>query len=96
MSFFLVSVEAHEFSATIYIAGILANGAAARAAELLTSLPRHTRMLRVDLRSVHGIDSYEYVSLARALAPWRDGKRGRVTIEFPVRSDEATHLQLAV
>ena len=97
MEFFLVSVEAHEFSATIYFAGLLANGAAARAVELLTSLPRHTRMLRVDLRSVHGIDSYEFVSLARALAPWRDGRRGRMTIEFPLESAVApNHLQLAM
>jgi len=98
MEFFLVTVEAHERSATIYFAGLLANGAAARAAELLTSLPRDTRMLRVDLRSVLGIDSYEFVSLARALAPWRDGRRGRMTIEFPMRSPAlgTKHLQLAV
>ncbi|MEP6492287.1 MAG: hypothetical protein ABJF01_06400 [bacterium] len=98
MRFVHVTLEAHGTSATIYFAGLLAHGATARATALLTDLPRDTRMLRVDLRSVQCIDSYEFVSLARALAPWRDGRRGRLTIEFPIATwaSAPKPLQLAV
>ncbi|HTE44977.1 MAG TPA: hypothetical protein VK636_07020 [Gemmatimonadaceae bacterium] len=93
-----VTLEAHGSSATIYFAGLLADGATARATALLVDLPRDTRMLRVDLRSVQCIDSREFVSLARVLAPWRDGRRGRLTIEFPMASANsgARAMKLAV
>jgi hypothetical protein len=86
MDFCRVSVEAHKFGGTIYIAGFLAELAASRAEELIHGLSHETRVLRVDLRAVELIDPDSFVRVARVLNRWRDVRRGRVTIEFPHRS----------
>ena len=86
MDFCRVSVEAHKFGGTIYIAGFLAELAAARAEELIHGLSTDTRVLRVDLRAVELIDPNAFVRVARMLNRWRDLRCGRVTIEFPHRS----------
>ena len=86
MDFCRVSVEAHRFGGTIYIAGFLAELAASRAEELIQGLSHETRVLRVDLRAVDLIDPDSFVRVARVLNRWRDARRGRVTIEFPHRS----------
>jgi|SRR4051812_17950966 hypothetical protein len=86
MDFCRVSVEAHRFGGTIYIAGFLAERAATRAEELIHGLPNETRVLRVDLRAVDLIDPDSFVRVARLLNRWRDLRSGRVTIEFPHRS----------
>ena len=86
MDFCRVSVEAHQFGGTIYIAGFLADLAASRAEELIHGLSHETRVLRVDLRAVDLIDPDSFVRVARVLNRWRDLRRGRVTIEFPQRS----------
>lgn len=86
MDFCRVSVEAHKFGGTIYIAGFLAELAAARAEELIHGLSNETRVLRVDLRAVDLIDPDAFVRVARVLNRWRDLRSGRVTIEFPQRS----------
>jgi hypothetical protein len=46
MDFCRVSVEAHRFGGTIYIAGFLAELAASRAEELIQGLSHETRVLR--------------------------------------------------
>jgi ABC-type transporter Mla MlaB component len=86
MEFCRVSVEAHRFGGTIYIAGLLADLAASRAEELIHGLSPETRVLRVDLRAVDLIDPDSFVRVARVLNRWRDARCGRVTIEFPHRS----------
>jgi len=86
MDFCRVSVEAHRFGGTIYIAGFLAELAATRAEELIQGLSHETRVLRVDLRAVDLIDPDSFVRVAKVLNRWRDMRRGRVTIEFPQRS----------
>lgn len=86
MDFCRVSVEAHQFGGTIYIAGFLAELAATRAEELIHGLSHETRVLRVDLRAVDLIDPDAFVRVARVLNRWRDLRAGRVTIEFPQRS----------
>lgn len=86
MDFCRVSVEAHRFGGTIYIAGFLADLAASRAEELIGGLSTETRVLRVDLRAVDLIDPDAFVRVARVLNRWRDLRSGRVTIEFPQRS----------
>src|SRR4051812_27126867 len=86
MDFCRVSIEAHRFGGTIYIAGFLADLAAKRAEELIHGLSTETRVLRVDLRAVDLIDPNACVRVARVLNKWRDLRSGRVTIEFPQRS----------
>jgi len=86
MNFCRVSVEAHKFGGTIYIAGFLADLAASRTEELIHGLAAETRVLRVDLRAVDLIDPDAFVRVARILNQWRDVRAGRVTIEFPNRS----------
>jgi hypothetical protein len=90
MDFCRVSVEAHRFGGTIYIAGLLADLAATRAEELMQGLSHETRVLRVDLRAVDLIDPDAFVRVARSLNRWRDVRGGRVTIEFPHRSSRRT------
>ena len=86
MDFCRVSVEAHKFGGTVYIAGLLADLAASRTEELIHGLSKETRVLRVDLRGVDLIDPDAFVRVARVLNKWRDLRAGRVTIEFPQRS----------
>jgi hypothetical protein len=86
MDFCRVSIEAHRFSGTIYVAGLLADLAASRTEELIQGLAGETRVLRVDLRAVDLIDPDAFVRVARILNRWRDLRAGRVTIEFPNRS----------
>ena len=99
MDFCRVSVEAHKFGGTIYIAGFLAELAASRAEELIQGLSHETRVLRVDMRAVDLIDPDAFVRVASALNAWRDTRRTKVTIEFPYRSqrgerNERRHLRL--
>jgi hypothetical protein len=42
--------------------------------------------VRVDLRAVVYIDPDAFVRIARVMRKWREAQRGRVTIEFPERS----------
>jgi len=86
MDFYNVLLEAHRHSATIYVTGLLSDPAAVRAGTLIELLPSTTRTVRLDLRAVELIDPSAFVSIARDLNRWRDGSRGRVTIEFPARS----------
>lgn len=86
MEFYQVSLEAHRYSATIYVMGLLAEPAALRTGTLIESVPSTTRTVRLDLHGVELIDPRAFVSVARALSRWRDQHRGRVTIEFPARS----------
>ena len=95
MECYQVSLEAHRYSATIYVMGLLADPAALRTGTLIESVPSTTRTVRLDLRGVEIIDPIAFVSVARALNRWRDAMRGRVTIEFPARSRRrAPHLHL--
>ena len=95
MEFCQVMFEAHRHSATIYVMGLLSDGAALRTGGLIDLLPSTTRTVRVDLRGVEFIDPTAFVGIARALNRWRDTYRGRVTIEFPARSrPRASHLHL--
>ncbi len=96
MEFCRVLVEAHAHCSTIYVAGILADGAATRAEDVIRSLPDDTGVVRVDLRAVDLVDPGAFVRIARALNDWRDSRRGKVTIEFPYRSQrsEPRHLRL--
>ena len=86
MEFCRVSMEAHRYGATLYVAGFLATLAASRAEELVGGLSQETSIVRVDLRAVDLIDPDSFVRVARVLNAWRDRRRGRVTIEFPERS----------
>jgi hypothetical protein len=86
MDFCRVSVEAHRFGGTIYIAGLLADLAASRTEELIHGLSAETRVLRLDLRAVELIDPDAFVRVACMLNRWRDARAGRVTIEFPDRA----------
>lgn len=97
MEFCRVSLEAHRHSATIYVAGFLAELAASRTEEIVRGLSLETGIVRMDLRAVDLIDPDSFVRVARALNRWRDAYRGRVTIEFPERSlrrADRRHLQL--
>jgi hypothetical protein len=95
MEFCQVSFEAHRHSATIYVMGLLLEGAALRTAGLVGLLPSTTRTVRLDLRAVEFIDPSAFVSIARSVNRWRDECHGRVTIEFPARSrPRAPHLYL--
>lgn len=89
MEFCKVWFEAHTHSATIYVMGFLADPAAAQTGAVIELLPLTTRTVRMDLRAVDLIDPAAFVSLARALNRWRDQYRGRVTIEFPARSQRS-------
>lgn len=86
MEFCRVSMEAHRYGATLYVAGFLATLAASTAEDLVRGLSYETSVLRVDLRAVDLIDPDSFVRVARALNAWRDRRHGRVTIEFPERS----------
>ena len=90
MEFCRVSLEAHHYGATLYVAGFLATVAASRAEELMSHVPPSAPVLRVDLRAVDLIDPDSFVRMARALNDWRDHTRGKVTIEFPERSERAS------
>lgn len=86
MEFCQVRFEAHQHSATIYVMGLLANLAAAKAETMINDISIGTSIVRVDLRGVQMIDPNAFVRIARSLSRWRDLRRGRVTIEFPTRS----------
>jgi hypothetical protein len=94
MEFCRVLVEAHARCATIYVAGILADKAATRTEDVLRSLADDTSVVRVDLRAVDIVDPEAFVRIARALNDWRDSRRGKVTIEFPHRSQRSEHRHL--
>jgi ABC-type transporter Mla MlaB component len=94
MEFCRISYEAHRTCATIYIAGVLADMAAARAEEIVRALPLGTQVVRLDLRAVDLIDPDSFARIAGALNRWRDARRTRITIEFPLRSLRRTHLRL--
>lgn len=82
-----VLAESHESAATIYIAGLLTDDAAGQTEMLIAGLAAKIRVVRLDLRAVDLIDPSSFVRVARALNQWRDTRRGRVTIEFPRRSE---------
>lgn len=86
MAQYLVSIGGHRHSVTMYVAGMLAEPAAAVVAERIGAVRQGVRVVRVDLRSVTYIDPQAFVELARALAHWREVAGRRVTIEFPRRS----------
>jgi hypothetical protein len=87
MEFSRVSLEGHHSCATLYVAGLLAELAACRVAELVGGLAEGIMVVRLDLRSVALIDPSSFVRIARELNDWRDRRRGRrLTIEFPERS----------
>ena len=67
-----------------------------RTEEVVRAIPEDVAMLRVDLRAVDMIDPTSFVRLARAINRWRDARRGRVSIEFPARSERkrTSHLRL--
>lgn len=93
--YYKVFAESHESAATIYIAGLLTENAADQTERLVAALSNTIRTVRVDLRAVDLIDPSSFVRVARALNEWRDVCRGRVTIEFPRRSERrARPLQL--
>ena len=81
-----VSFESHCSAATIYIAGMLGELAAAEAEEIIRALASSVYALRLDLRAVVYIDPDSFVCVARAMRRWRDAKSGRVMLEFPERS----------
>jgi len=78
--------ESHESAATIYVAGLLTDDAAEQTEACLASFGASIRVVRLDLRAVDLIDPASFVRVARSLNAWRDRRRGRVTIEFPLRS----------
>ncbi len=80
-----VHLESHRCSSTFYVVGALAAGAVVRVRTMLLDLPSSTRVLRVDLSSVHWIDSAAFIELARSLNGWRDESYGRVVLKFPER-----------
>src|SRR5258705_9470448 len=86
MQLWRVSFESHPYSATIYMTGLLGDLAAVRVEELVRALPPDILSLRVDLRAVELIDPGAFVRLARILTRWRDARVGRVSLEFPARS----------
>lgn len=92
MEFYQVSLEAHRYSATIYVMGLLADAAALRTGTLIDSVPSTTRTVRLDLRGVGFIDPSAFVSVARSLSRWRETRRGCVTIEFPAQSPATTDI----
>jgi hypothetical protein len=51
-----IALEGHQQGATIYVAGCLADCAAARIQDLVRGLPLETRVVRLDLRTVHVIE----------------------------------------
>jgi hypothetical protein len=81
-----VTLESHATGATIYIAGLLGELAAIQTEEIVRSLAADVSAVRVDLRAVIYIDPDSFVRVARAVRRWRDARRGRVTLEFPERS----------
>jgi len=97
MEFSRVSLEAHRWSCTLYVAGLLADSAAGSVVELIRGLDHATLVIRVDLRGVVLIDPSAFVRIARDLNAWRDRGRGRrVFIQFPERSEHRhrAHLRL--
>jgi hypothetical protein len=89
-----VSFEAHQFGATIYVAGLLGDHAAERTQAIVRALDQDIRSLRVDLRGVDLIDPASFVVIARTLGRWRDARRGRVSLEFPSHSRPRTPTRL--
>ena len=81
-----VSFESHQSGATIYIAGMLGDLAAMETEEILRALSWRIYAVRIDLRAVVYIDPDAFAHLARAVRHWRDARAGRVTMEFPERS----------
>jgi hypothetical protein len=81
-----VSFESHQSGATIYVAGTLGELAAIEAEEIVRTLSKEVFAVRVDLRAVVYIDPDAFVRIARAMRKWREARRGRVTLEFPDRS----------
>jgi anti-anti-sigma regulatory factor len=84
---FEISTESNPHSTTVYVVGMLGETAATRAETIVQSLSRGIQTIRVDLRGVVFIDPQAFVRLARALTRWRDIGGGRVTMQFPARSE---------
>jgi hypothetical protein len=91
-----IAFESHPSAATIYVAGLLGDLAAARVEELVRALTPDIRALRVDLRAVDMIEPASFVRIARVLGRWRETHQpGRVAFEFPARSQtRRRHLRL--
>ncbi|HEX4684209.1 MAG TPA: hypothetical protein VH277_15940 [Gemmatimonadaceae bacterium] len=86
-----VLLEAHGTGTMIYVAGYLCADAASRVEEIVATLPRETRVIRLDIRAVDLIDPTAFVRVASALNRWRGAVRGgRITMEFPLRSRRRT------
>jgi hypothetical protein len=81
-----VSFESHQSGATIYVAGMLGDLAAIQTEEMVRTLSWNVFAVRLDLRAVVYIDPNSFVRVARAMRRWRDARSGRVTLEFPERS----------
>jgi hypothetical protein len=86
MQTYHVALESHQSGATIYLAGILSDPAAIQTEEIIRALSWSIHAVRVDLRAVVYIDPESFVQVARAIRRWRDARNGRVTLEFPERS----------
>ena len=86
MAQYLISLEGHRHCVTMYVAGMLAEPAAALATEMIGAVGHGVRVVRVDLRSVTYIEPEAFVDLARVLARWREVAGRHVMIEFPRRS----------
>ena len=86
MQTYHVALESHETGATIYVAVILSDAAAIQTEEIIRALSWSIRSVRLDLRAVVYIEPDSFVRVARAIRRWRDARNGRVTLEFPERS----------
>lgn len=89
-----VSFESHQSGATIYIAGMLGETAAVETEEIVRALPSDVYSMRLDLRAVVYIDPDSFVRIARTMRRWRDARSGRVTLEFPERSQPRSAARL--
>ncbi|MGI8844034.1 MAG: hypothetical protein ACR2HZ_10065 [Gemmatimonadaceae bacterium] len=77
-----ITIEQHDDSATLYVAGDMGISGALRIVRLCERLPTTIRMVRLDLRAVHDTEDGAMTVLETRLCHWRPG-RGRIHVTGP-------------
>ena len=77
------TIEAHHDAATLYVTGTLSVAGVVAAMHACDALPDRVRTLRVDLRSIDGVESAAYDALAFNTRRWRDVRGGVTRVELP-------------
>lgn len=77
-----ITIEQHDYTATVYAAGVLSIASALRLVRVCEQLPTAIRVARLDLRALHALENGAMTVLESRLRHWR-WRRGRIHLTRP-------------